>query len=362
MSAPPVLANSTGTCKELKQECIGDAQKTLFYTGMALIGVGAAGNNVSVYLFGKEQEGRPENCTMVLKPVGMAMVVIVGVVGAIVLSFIKQWNYRFLIPAVCTTVAWVSFFTGLCCFEYLRPKGRPRPVFFGRLTFRMALTFVSCGIVSSAGNTYFVEQAKHLSRNLGGWKVPTQVLMLVQALSGKLLAQLADALTGPGVDARFLTGTVYGVVTAKMFAVACCAFAAGMEMMRLGAVREHGLLDSPDKDIPMSVFLLLPQFAFLGGMDPLLEKNLGVFVGGDDVAVDHKHSLKILTKGLTGIGYVAGVVLVCLVRIVTADVSEPGWFRFTSNRSRLDLYYWVLMVLSGVSLVLFLLVRGLSRD
>lgn len=134
MSTPPVLAKSTGTCKQYEPGCIGRTQKVLFYTGMALIAVGVAGNLVSIKPFLKEQEEESQNNAAggnnsatrdFLKLPALIVVVIIPIVGAIALPYIKPWSLRFGIPAICTLVAALLFLTGSCTYNKLKPKGSP---------------------------------------------------------------------------------------------------------------------------------------------------------------------------------------------------------------------------------------------
>ena len=140
MSTPPVLAK---TCQRYVPECIGHTQKVLFYMGMSLIAVGIAGNLVSVKTYVADQkakkpddnedegDGNIPRCTQ-LDPLrffcqipGIVMVVIVPIVGAIALPYIKPWKLRFGIPAICTVFATLIFPTGWPCYRKVRPKGRP---------------------------------------------------------------------------------------------------------------------------------------------------------------------------------------------------------------------------------------------
>ncbi|XP_057808088.1 protein NRT1/ PTR FAMILY 5.5-like [Salvia miltiorrhiza] len=361
MSAPPVLAGSTGTCKDYEQECIGTTQKALFYTGMVLITIGVAGNNVSVYSFLKQQPENKSSGAIIgcLRIPGMMMVAIVGLAGAIALPYIKPWTYRFGIPAVCTTIANISFLTGLCFCKYELPgPDRDRIANLGRMfslrMFPMWVTFVICGVVSSTGNTYFVEQAKHLDRHLGTWEVPTQVLLLAQTWLGMLLAAVAGVI---------FKG--WGILTAKAFGVLCCVAAAEMERKRLGVVRSRGLVDKPDEDVPMSVYWLLFQFVLLGGVEKLLEKSVaefdedGISIGADGKPEDELKArcIEIFSKGVSGLGFMCGVLLVFVVGKLSARGDRPNWFQFDLNRSHLDRYYWVLAVLTGGSFVLFVVGR-----
>ncbi|KAL8517298.1 hypothetical protein ACS0TY_015508 [Phlomoides rotata] len=128
MSTPPVLANATGTCKKYEHHCVGHTQKVMFYTGMALIAVGVAGNLVSIKPFLEEQrEETDDNAALrdCLKIPFFCLVVIVAIVGAIALPYIKPWSLRFGIPAICTLVAMLLFLSGSFTYEKAEPEGSP---------------------------------------------------------------------------------------------------------------------------------------------------------------------------------------------------------------------------------------------
>lgn len=126
MSTPPVLA---GTCKKYEHNCIGHTQKVMFYTGMALVAVGVAGNFVSVKPFLQEQrEEEPAHSSGLrdcLKIPAFCLVVIVPIVGAVALPYIKPWSLRFGIPAICTVVAMLLFLSGSFTYEKAQPQGSP---------------------------------------------------------------------------------------------------------------------------------------------------------------------------------------------------------------------------------------------
>ncbi|KZV15241.1 hypothetical protein F511_26387, partial [Dorcoceras hygrometricum] len=253
MSTPKVLANP---CKLYEPQCIGHTNKVLFYTGLALLSVGVAGHLVSIHPFLKEQEDKPYEkmgSGSIHQLVGFPFVVLVPVIGAIALPYIKPWSIRFGIPAICTVATTLLFLSGSWKYKKAKPQGSPltnvcrvfiaaackkcepfprdadkfytkngqdlqrfyssRALRFlekaaiiipgksteqqeksrwrlcsvaeveeAKITVRMVpmwLTFIICGIVSSFGNTYFVEQAKKMDRKIGKWKVPLQILLML---------------------------------------------------------------------------------------------------------------------------------------------------------------------------------------
>ncbi|XP_020553445.1 protein NRT1/ PTR FAMILY 5.5-like [Sesamum indicum] len=425
MSTPSVLASHTATCKQ----CIGHTQKALFYTGMALIAVGSAGNDVSVRSFGHEQKDKPDSYASIkacLKIPGFILVVLIAVIGAIALPYIKPWTLRFGIPAICTAFATFLFWSGWCTYDKDKPKGSPltnvcrvfvasafkkskpfplnnREIYkkaenesFSRsrclrclekaaiilpgedeeksrwrlcsvgeveeakIAVRMIpmwLTFIVCGIVSSTANTYFVEQANKMNRRLGTWKVPLQVLLLLFEWAKAWF----DILASWSLRKYKEYGAPIGIAVAMILSVLCCITAAKIETRRLNVIRRHGLVDQPDKEVPMSIFWLLFQFFLLAGLDAFLEKGVGTF-HEEQAPESMKTYLEYFTKGVSGLGYMLSVLTVYVV----GKISERGgrrtnWFQYTLNRSRLDRYYWVLAALSCVNLLAFILVAWSYR-
>lgn len=442
MSTPPILANSTNTCKDYKPECIGNTQKGLLYSGLALIAVGVAGNIISVKPFLSEQRGentdnrgsnsgsgsgsgrakKPAQKADMYQILGLICVVVVGIAGAVALPYIKPWHLRFGIPAICTIFGTFLFLTGSCSYKKA-PSKRRSPlcsvcrVFVAALTkffvsypdddksyhkvkeeerftktrclrrlhkaaiipnkeaplrnswtlcsveqveeakiavrmVPMWMTFVVCGIVLSVGDTYFVEQAGKLNRNIGKLRLPIQVLLLAKKWTKSLVdGQVDNFLKKIHHDSK----PSFGIGTGMICSILCCVSAALVETKRLNVVRSHGLLDDKDADIPMSMYWLLFQFVLLGCTESFLEKSVGVYYVAQSPPsmVDY---LKTFTMGVTGLGFICSALLVFIVRKI-----EPSWFKHTLNGSRFDRYYWVLAVLSGVNFVVFVIVATCYR-
>ncbi|XP_073152034.1 protein NRT1/ PTR FAMILY 5.5-like [Henckelia pumila] len=125
LSTPSDLA---GSCKLYEQPCIGHTQNVLFYTGLAFFAVGIAGHLAFFTHILKEKEDesyeREGSCSS-CKVLGCLFVLLVLVVVAIALPYINKWSIRFGIPAICTVVATLWFFTGLCEDFQAEPWGSP---------------------------------------------------------------------------------------------------------------------------------------------------------------------------------------------------------------------------------------------
>ncbi|KAM7526463.1 hypothetical protein LguiA_016365 [Lonicera macranthoides] len=134
MSTPPVLYKSTDTCSEYKPECIGQTQKVLFYTALALIAVGISGHLVALPSFLQQNTSNTENdedeSKILWQALGLFGVVLVPIIGGIALPYIRPWAVRFGIPAICTLVATLLFLSGSCQYKYVSPEGSPVTTMF----------------------------------------------------------------------------------------------------------------------------------------------------------------------------------------------------------------------------------------
>ncbi|KAK1436704.1 hypothetical protein QVD17_02486 [Tagetes erecta] len=435
MSTPPVF----GPCKDYKKECIGHAQKVLFYIALPLIAAGMAGHVVSLAPFldlqtkteneekketKKENENVNENenemksgeeTKILVQIPGLVMVMIVVIAGGIGLPYIKPWSLRFGIPAICSAVATLLFFTGWMNYEHKDPEGSPltttvrvfvaaarnisqpipdpkdlnndddtrytsslrcldkaaikvpeaqesqkwkvcnvREVEDTKIGVRMLpmwLTFIVVGIVLSIGNTYYLEQANHMDRKLGKIKISIPIFLLFFSATSSICAQFYSFLAT--IKKKY--APPIGIATSMLLSVLCCITAAKVETRRLDRIRDHGLLDKPGEKIPMSIFALLPQFMLLAAVDGIANNSVTGFFRHQTPKSMHKY-LTYFTKGVFGLGSMSSVLSVYVVGKVSERNGRKNWFQYTLNKSRLDRYYWFLAALSAVNLVIYVVV------
>ncbi|GAV68519.1 PTR2 domain-containing protein [Cephalotus follicularis] len=249
MSTPPVLAEAVGTCSAYEPDCIGNTQKVLFYTALALIAVGVAGHVTSLVSFINHQietvdKDFHSKWKLPFQFGAFIVVILLSIIGGIALPYIKPWSTRFGIPAIFTVLATVLFLSGSCSYNYVSPQGRSLTTVFRvfvasaskilcglpkdannlygscrldvdtlphtqslrcldkaaiivptetlenqeqnrwklcsvteveetKISLRMIpilITLIMCGVVSSVGATYFLEQANHMNRKLQKWR------------------------------------------------------------------------------------------------------------------------------------------------------------------------------------------------
>ncbi|XP_050380925.1 protein NRT1/ PTR FAMILY 5.5-like [Argentina anserina] len=422
MSTPPVLSRATGTCNSYDPECIGRVQRILFYTGLPLIAVGVAGHLSSLMEFVESQIPPPTyeqllpSQSNVSKPEAdendhllcqirswkgfffvMLSLLVPGVAIAII-GYVNPWSFKFGIPATFTVVSILIFTSGLCSYE--RPK--PDPSILSRV-FRkfdtrsiiwfipLCMNFVLIGVVLSVGSTFFIEQATDLNPYVGKLLIPILILPAMQELTKKICA---------GPIEIFARLPDLSILWSIIFAALSCITAAKVETRRLNVVKSYGVLDEPEKIIPMTLFWLVPQFALLGLAEELADKTLqNVFVIqveprtlfdsvpafliglkiflkldiNDDeetkesnrkVMVRFKETMRSrraykesLAQAVKGVGIICGVLSVYLVGQISSIGGKPSWFQYTINRSRLDNYYWTLAALCATNLFCFMFLK-----
>lgn len=93
-------------------------------------------------------------------------------------------------------------------------------------------------------------------------------------------------------------------------------------------------------------------------MDFVFELGIDAFYKNEST----RKYVRLFVKGVTGVGFVCGAVSVYVVGKVSERKTISSWFQLTLNRSRLDMYYWVLAVLSSVNLLLLFLVPYVLQE
>lgn len=212
------------------------------------------------------------------------------------------------------------------------------------------MTLLLVGIVSSIGNTYFIEQANHMNPYVGRLKFPVLFLLVFYELGRCDARVFLKYIFGPIINLRLppVLSNLSITVISIGETVGCCIVAALVEKERLKVVRKHGLLDKPSARIPMSMFYMVPQFYLLGDLDSASYMSLGNFLTCQHVRGSTAwHVMLLIVRAVFGMGKISSVLSVFLVEKI-----RPSWFQGTLNRSRLDKYYWLLAVLSECSYII----------
>ncbi|KQJ97031.1 protein NRT1/ PTR FAMILY 5.2 [Brachypodium distachyon] len=213
-----------------------------------------------------------------------------------------------------------------------------------------------CTLIAQT-NTLFVKQGATLDRRVGKFSVPPASLGVFVTLTLLVCLALYDRVFVP--VARRRTGNPRGITllqrigTGMLLQVATMAVTAAVESGRLSFARTHPAVHGV---LPLTIFILLPQFVLMGASDAFLA------VGQMEIFYDQApESMKSLGTALSLTAYGAGnalsSVILSLVQRVTAARGTP-WVTNDLNASRLDCYYALLAVLAALNLSVFVALSG----
>ncbi|XP_042435684.1 protein NRT1/ PTR FAMILY 5.2-like isoform X1 [Zingiber officinale] len=218
-------------------------------------------------------------------------------------------------------------------------------------------TFVP-STINAQINTLFVKQGTTLDRHIGpNFKIPPASLVAFVTLSMLVSVVLYDRYFVPFM--RGLTGNPRGISllqrmgTGMAIHIVIMSVASLTERRRLAAARENGLVES-GAGVPLTIFILLPQFALMGVADAFLEvAKLEFFY---DQAPEGMKSLG-TSYAMTslGIGNFLSSFLLSTVERITRQRGH-GWILNNLNASHLDYYYAFFVVLDFLNFALFCLV------
>ncbi|KAF4350236.1 hypothetical protein F8388_000077 [Cannabis sativa] len=222
-----------------------------------------------------------------------------------------------------------------------------------RIPFCMA--FFVLGIVSSAGDTYFIEQAFSMDNSVGHLKVHPVVFQLWYDLSEELIGELywkimQKLLKRNNVSSKYV-GCV-GLVVSMIFSILCCIAAANVDRRRLNKVSD---LTVDDDLISMSMFWLVPQYFFLASFDGISDKSIDLFFKNHEDPTSSDRIMRVFCLLIVGFGKISSNLLVFVAQKVSEMVggTRSSWFQEDINQSRLDKYYWVLAALTLANLVYY---------
>jgi len=223
----------------------------------------------------------------------------------------------------------------------------------------LAITFVPSAMMAQI-NTLFVKQGTTLDRHIGPrFEIPPASLQGFVTISMLVAVVLYDRVFMP--FARRITGNPRGISLLQRMSVGLVihiiimGIASVTERHRLAVAHEHGLYDSKNTTIPLTIFVLLPQFVLMGVADAFLEVAKIEFFY--DQAPEGMKSLG-TSYAMTslGVGNFLSSALLSTVSHITERHGRTGWILNNLNASRLDKYYAFFAILNCANLVAFFFV------
>jgi len=218
----------------------------------------------------------------------------------------------------------------------------------------LVATFVPSTMMAQI-NTLFVKQGTTLDRHIGSFKIPpaslaafvTVSLLVCVVLYDRFFVKIMQRFTKNPRGITLLQRMGIGLVIHTLIMI----IASGTESYRLKVAREHGVVES-GAQVPLSIFILLPQFILMGTADAFLEVAKIEFFY--DQAPEHMKSIGTSYSTTTlGTGNFISSFLLSTVSHVTQKNGHKGWILNNLNESHLDYYYAFFAVLNFLNLIFF---------
>ncbi|KAF8400657.1 hypothetical protein HHK36_013956 [Tetracentron sinense] len=202
--------------------------------------------------------------------------------------------------------------------------------------------------------TFSVEQASTMERSIGDFQIPAGSLtvffvgaiLITLAVYDRFIMPLWKKWKGkPGFTS--LQRIAIGLVLSAM-GMAAAALA---EAKRLSVAKAFG---DNNSTLPISVFLLIPQFFLVGAGEAF------IYTGQLDFFITQSpKGMKTMSTGLflttLSLGFFVSSFLVMVVKRVTGTNDGQGWLADNINNGRLDCFYGLLAILSFINFGFYLL-------
>ncbi|KAH9316568.1 hypothetical protein KI387_025195, partial [Taxus chinensis] len=400
------VPNSQPKCNAICEPA-SDSQLGFLYIALYIIALGTGGIKPCVSSFGadqfdetdeKERKGKYSFFNWFFFGINTG-----ALLGITVLVYIQDnygWVWGFGIPTAAMFVSVIVFVCGAPFYRFKYPTGSPFTRFAqvlvascrkwrtkvddNRNLYEMEGSSSAIKGFQKLAHTqqysvdihhcplYLLRTARYILRSPGQnikkrpvlqFDIPPASLPLFTTLNAILLVPFYDILVVPML--RKFTGIDCGISSLQRIGIGlfvsifAMISAAVIENKRLEKAEDFGALDMPRATLPMSVFWLVPQYFLMGTAE--IFTYVGQMEFFYDEATDGTRSLSsALFLSEIGIGSWLSSMIVKVIESSTGG-REKGWLRNNLNRSRLDLFFWVLAGINLVNFFIFLAVAKFYR-
>ncbi|KAL5202195.1 hypothetical protein ABZP36_013147 [Zizania latifolia] len=383
-------------------------QTAFFYVSLYLVAIAQSGHKPCVQAFGADQfdatdpgESSSRSSFFNWWYLGVCAS---GIVTAVLMSYVQDnisWSIGFGVPCMVMLLALVVFLLGTptyrfydgdsggahgdvagtfslvgkAAFRAWRKRSREGSAAFVEVEpgecaendvleefrgltrlFPIWATCLLYGVVFAQPSTLFTKQAATLDRRIGtssSFQVPPAALQSFLGVSIVTSVLLYDRVLVPVV--RRVTGVATGITTLQRIGVgialslAALVVAALVEMKRLSAARDTGVVDNPGAAVPMSLWWIVPQYVLLGAADVFTMVGMQEFFY-DQMPVALKTLGLALYLSVLGVGSFISSFLISAIDGVTRRNGGTSWFADDLNRGHLDYFFLLLAALTVLEL------------
>lgn len=199
--------------------------------------------------------------------------------------------------------------------------------------------------VYSQMNTFSIEQATFMNREVGKFGIPAGSFSVFLFISILLFTSINERVTVP--IARKITGNRQGLTSLQRVGIGLILSIAGM--IAAAIVEKQRRENAVKHSYSIRAFWLIPQFFIVGAGEAF------AYVGQLEFFIrEAPEGMKSMSTGLflstLSMGYFVSSLLVSLVTKVT----KGSWLKSNLNKGKLDLFYWLLAVLGVINFLVFI--------
>ncbi|XP_010264931.1 PREDICTED: protein NRT1/ PTR FAMILY 5.2-like [Nelumbo nucifera] len=213
------------------------------------------------------------------------------------------------------------------------------------------------GLMFAQINTLFVKQATTLDSTVGSFHIPpaslggsaTITMLITVVIYDRLFVKTMSRWTknprGITLLQRMGVGLALHVITMLVSSLT--------ERWRLSVARDHGLVENGGK-VPLSIFILLPQFVLMGMAEAFSAVAIIEFFY-DQASESMKSLGTSYSLASMGIGnFLSSFLLATVSHVSKKGGHHKGWITNNLNASHLDYYYAFIAVLNLLNFIFFL--------
>ncbi|XP_077250804.1 protein NRT1/ PTR FAMILY 5.2-like [Tasmannia lanceolata] len=222
-------------------------------------------------------------------------------------------------------------------------------------------TFIPSTMLAQV-NTLFVKQGTTLNRKIGSsFEIPPASLAAFVTLSMLISVVIYDRFFVVIMKKR--TNNPRGISLLQRMGIGLIIHiiimltASLTERRRLRVAKDHGLVENGGK-VPLTIFILLPQFVLMGIADAFLEVSKIEFFY-DQAPQGMKSLGTSYSMTSLGIGNFLSSFLLHTVSNITERNGHRGWILNNLNASHLDYYYAFFTILNFLNFIYFLVATKL---
>ncbi|BFG20439.1 hypothetical protein CerSpe_067140 [Prunus speciosa] len=231
-----------------------------------------------------------------------------------------------------------------------------------KLVLRLIPIWLSClifGVIQAQLHTFFTKQSSTTIRSIGPhFQVPPASLQGLVGIAILIAVPIYDRFFVPLT--RKYTGYSSGITVLQRIGIGLVisilnmVVSALVEAKRLDVAKHYNLIDKPKAIIPMKVWWLLPQYLICGVSDAFTTVGLQELFY-DQMPEQMRSIGAAAFISVIGVGSFISSGIISIVQSITSRNGDK-WLGDNINRAHLDYFYWVLAVLSTLSLCVYVLI------